>query len=100
MSDPFVDREAIEIEVAPGTVDTEAISQNAFPVEAWEFESPETTDPELTLKSPWVLLLNAVDVADKLSQLEARIQAIAGKWREPDRLQAAGTVRTPTVTVT
>lgn len=96
----FTHREAIEIQVAPGSIDTEAIGTRTFPVEAWEFEVPETTTPELTLKSPWVLVIHSTDVLEKLKELEARLDTVAGRGAQLTKVEVGSTIRSVTVSVT
>jgi hypothetical protein len=56
VSDQFVGKEAIEIEVAPGSVDKEAQAPGTFPFDAWSFpQGGSTSTPTLTLTSPWIL---------------------------------------------
>jgi hypothetical protein len=54
MSDLQARRDIIvEIETTPGTVGIEADDPRKFPFEAFEFEEPSGTSPELIVKSPW-----------------------------------------------
>lgn len=80
----------VEIETSPGTVDLDAEDPGKFPFDAFEFE-----DGSLSITRAFKV--SGVDVGAKLVELEARLEAIQGKFHVALALGGRGTLRTPVV---
>jgi len=83
MIDKHVTKEAIEIEVAPGSVGKDAQAVQAFPFDAFEFDRPSVDTPKIKLRSPWNFELAGTGRTTETVKANAdAIAAIGPTWKK------------------